>query len=113
MGISVEFLERRRAQREEARLRDFALYKKRIVKALRSFAPSKIYLFGSLTKRTWGECSDIDIAIEGIPIDKVAQVDRALKEAFGHTDFDIVLMEYAERSLLGSILHEGKLIYEK
>jgi predicted nucleotidyltransferase len=75
--------------------------------------PSKVYIFGSLVKETWDSDSDIDIAIEGVAIDNAAQIDRALKNAFGHVDFDIVFVEYAEKSLLGSILYEGEVIYEK
>jgi|GEM_PF-2774635 predicted nucleotidyltransferase len=114
MGINIEYLERRCSQRKIARLSAVDSCKNAVIAALRPFSPSHIYIFGSLMKATWDpEISDIDIAVKGVASDKTAQMDKALKDAFGHDNFDIVLMEYAEKSLLESILHEGELVYEK
>ncbi len=85
-----------------------------IVSVISPYNPKRIFIFGSLAGKEWYEGeSDIDIAIEGIAMDKLGSIDWAIAEKLGTGRFDLVPMEYAAPALKKSIELTGKLIYER
>ena len=83
-----------------------------ILQILMKYAPTRIVLFGSLTKGDrFSLHSDIDIAVEGIPR---TQFFRAYADLMMSLDVPIDLkpVEDLEGPILDRIAKEGRLLYE-
>jgi uncharacterized protein len=65
---------------------------KKAAETLKSFGATDVYLFGSLTKGTFGKGSDIDLAVSGIPPEKffeaMGRAEDVLKREIDLIDLD-------------------------
>jgi predicted nucleotidyltransferase len=77
---------------------------------IEKFGAKKVFLFGSLKDGYFHENSDIDLAVEGLP---VSLYFKALAEVHRmNNDFRIELIPLEDCLFKESILKEGELIYE-
>jgi predicted nucleotidyltransferase len=79
------------------------------------YGVDKVYLFGSAARGDHGEKSDYDFCIElGRIRDLFALSEffQDLRDAVGY-EIDLVDMKAAKPDLLGNILSEGVILYEK
>jgi len=76
------------------------------------FGATRVWLFGSLTRPWFHEASDVDLAVEGVALDRIgAAWDRAT-EVIG-SSVDLVAIEEADESLRARILDSGELLLER
>lgn len=113
-GINIEAIQRKEKKRSAMLREKLKSIATSIVSVISPYNPKRIFIFGSLAGKEWHEgVSDIDIAIEGIAMDKLGSIDWAIAEKLGTGRFDLVPMEYAAPALKKSIELTGKLIYER
>jgi len=72
----------------------------------------KVYLFGSLARDDFQLCSDIDLAVEGVPEELYFRVCALAENIAAPFKVDLVLLEGAGMSLRKCVLKEGKLLYD-
>jgi len=94
-----------------------------VLNALRSYEPSRIYLFGSWARGEQDELSDIDlVVIKRTPepfFERLRQVAHLLPEHVGRVDVLVYTPEEFQRMLAEGnafaemISEEGRLVYER
>lgn len=81
------------------------------------FGADRVYLFGSLTRHSaapFGPHSDIDLAVEGLPVDRYWEALAAIApELPPGTDVDLVPLESARPSLAEVIRTVGEVVAER
>ncbi|GAC1520538.1 MAG: nucleotidyltransferase domain-containing protein [Polyangiales bacterium] len=106
------YLEAHRSARVEERVQaelrrdDARSWAQRAAEALASFGVRRIVLYGSLARGTFGDRSDIDLSVEGLPEGKLF---AASARANAGSPFEISLMraEDAPRHVQAAIDTEG------
>lgn len=75
------------------------------------FYTEKVYLFGSLTHRSWfNPWSDIDLAVQGLPKDRFYAAVAAINDLSPDIKIDLVDLDHADPELRKSIEHEGVML---
>lgn len=84
----------------------------RAVEILKEYGATRVLLFGSLASGQFTSRSDIDLAVEGVPADKLTRVFADLMMAL---DFSVDLkpLEEVDPSFREVVLAKGILLYEK
>jgi predicted nucleotidyltransferase len=105
--------------RERARAQEQAAWRARIEGRLplvvqllaEDFGATRVLLFGSLARGTAGPTSDVDLLVDGLPLERLieaaARADRLLAEA----NADLVPADRARPEVLTRALAEGILLY--
>jgi len=66
------------------------------------------FIFGSVLSEYFGEHSDIDLAVSGLPSEHIYKVEAAIEEIVGGMRFDLVYLETAPQYLVERIREKGK-----
>ncbi|GKT09537.1 nucleotidyltransferase domain-containing protein [Desulforhabdus sp. TSK] len=66
------------------------------------------FIFGSLVTGGFGEHSDIDLAVSGLPREHIYRVESEIEEIVGGMRFDLVYLENAPAYLVKRIREKGK-----
>ena len=74
---------------------------------MQAFGASAVYLFGSILREDFGRHSDVDIAVSGLPEDRLYTVEGYVEEILCTDRFDLVYMEEADPLLAERILKTG------
>lgn len=78
---------------------------------LRNSGAKEVYLFGSILKAdSFGEHSDVDIAVKGLPEEHIYKIESKIEAILESDSFDLVYMEHAPEFMVKSIKTRGKKI---
>lgn len=81
----------------------------RVCCLLKHLGAKNIYLFGSILDPTsFGEHSDVDIAVRGLPEKYIYKIESKIEAMLGTDNFDLVYMEYAPFYIVDSIQTRGE-----
>lgn len=76
---------------------------------LKHLGAKDVYLFGSiLDPNSFGEHSDVDIAVRGLPEKHIYKIESQIEDMLGTGNFDLVYMEYAPFYIVDSIIKRGE-----
>ncbi len=104
-------LAREQAQRQETELRREAAWDlaRRAARLLREeFGATQVIVFGSLAHGAWFEPrSDIDLAVEGIPVEAFWRAWCALDRLGSSVEIDLIALESASERLRDEIARQG------
>ena len=95
------------AERAHARARALRAKLPRAREALERSGAREVWLFGSLARGTETSSSDVDLAVSGMPAERLFSALAELMELFG-ARVDLVRLEDAPESLRRRVLEEGK-----
>jgi predicted nucleotidyltransferase len=74
-----------------------------------SLGAKESFIFGSvLSAELFGERSDIDLAVSGLPREHIYKVEARIEEIVGGMPFDLVYLETAPQYLVERIREKGK-----
>ncbi len=95
----------------EARARDAVARLPHAVRALvEEFAATRVVLFGSLRRGRLHERSDVDLAVEGIPVERYFAAVARVSEILGR-NVDLVPTETASPEILTRIGADGEVLH--
>ena len=100
-------LERRRRAARDERVAALSTRLPAAARALSSCGATRVVLFGSLASGEPHEASDVDLAVEGVPVDAYWRAIDVACRALGTDHVDLVRLEEAEPSLRSRIIEEG------
>lgn len=97
----------------EARRRELRAVADEVAAMLRAeFSAGRVWVFGSVVRPWFHQDSDLDLAVEGVPMEQRADAwDRAI--ALARTSVDLVFLEEAPAPLLERIRADGELLAER
>ena len=89
--FNMPLLELRKSDYEDIarRKKDLLLRTKEACKLLQAFGASAVYLFGSILREDFGRHSDVDIAVSGLPEDRLYTVEGYVEEILCTDRFDL------------------------
>jgi uncharacterized protein len=73
------------------------------------FGARRVWIFGSVLQAWFHEASDLDLAVEGVALDRVGQAWERVQQALG-LPVDLVALEEAEDSLRRKVNASGELV---
>lgn len=79
---------------------------------LRSFGARRVILFGSLARGEATESSDVDLLVDGIPLDRIFQAEAAIAHLFDDAEVDLVPAERARPEILARAALEGEVLLD-
>ncbi len=98
---------RARAQARAAHLRRFLPEARRLLQE--EYGAHTVWLFGSLATGQIHEASDVDLAVEGLPADRLLDAAATMMRLFP-CDVDLVRLEEAPPSLRDRVRVEGEVL---
>lgn len=73
----------------------------------RDFGATRVVLFGSLLQPWFHEASDVDLAVEGVPDERIDEARERAEDRIGR-DVDLVCLERADAGLRARIRETGQ-----
>lgn len=81
----------------------------RVCSLLKHLGAKEVYLFGSiLDPNSFGEHSDVDIAVQGLPEKQIYRIEATIEDMLGTDNFDLVYMEYVPSYIIDGVKKRGE-----
>lgn len=107
---------RRDAEEAAVALATSAALRERAIRAAASlaeqFGVGRVILFGSVVRGAATDISDVDLAVEGLPVGRQFAAMACAEAVIGWT-VDLVRIEEATPTLLGRIVEEGEVLFDR
>jgi hypothetical protein len=104
--------DRTRAQEEAAWRARIAARLPQVVRLLaEDFGATRVLLFGSLARGTAGPTSDVDLLVDGLPLEGLMQATARADRLLAEANADLVPADRVRSEVLTRALAEGILLY--
>lgn len=77
------------------------------------YGARRVVLFGSVARGDASPSSDVDVLVEGVPIDRITNAHVAVLDALPGLWVDLVPAELARPEVLARALREGETLYAR